>query len=138
MQVRPCVVLPESSGAAGDIYEYVVNGKLPVEGGERRLSARYVKYAAEVLPQIKKLGSELKGANLVSRRPRTRSSTRSSNAVVVAGAAALSAPARWAPQVPQLTFFLPSDDPEGRGTDLSSVILEAVLSDCEKTSDAIM
>jgi hypothetical protein len=105
---RPVIVLADSGGISTKIYKYMTTGELPelstkLKNGEPE-NKKEVDLLRVKLPEIKKLGEELKGAN----------------------------------KVKQLTFFRSCDTHDGEHNDLETDILSAILSDCEKTEDAVM
>lgn len=63
-QARPVVVMPDSGGAAYDIYRFWTRGELPVVLPDGSNDG-YVALCEELLPLIREVGSENTGANQV-------------------------------------------------------------------------
>ena len=124
---RPVVVLPESGGAAQHIYDFVKRGQYP-----QGASPEYLEKAQKLLPEIKRLGEQPKGANNTNQRTRH---TRLEPPPPPRAPAVLTGSR---PAVPTVSFFLTAEDEENESNDFDRFILEAILSDCEKTYDAVM
>ncbi|KAL1519094.1 hypothetical protein AB1Y20_003361 [Prymnesium parvum] len=105
---RPVVVLADSGGAAWDIYSYVTDNVLPRQG-EITSTGRVI--TAEYAAYCERALPEIKHLGKAS---------------------------VGANKTGMITFFRPEYDVEGQRNNLDHMILSAILSDCEKTSDAIM
>ncbi|KAL1512225.1 hypothetical protein AB1Y20_005487 [Prymnesium parvum] len=102
-KARPVVVMPDSGGAAYDIYRYWTSGALPPALDDKS-NEGYIALCDELLPLIRAAGTTRTGAN----------------------------------QVSPLSFFHVGADAEGRDNELDVHLLNAILSDCETTTEAIV
>ena len=109
---RPVVVIADSGGAAADIFAYQQTGKLPDKATPHAFG--------DTKHQV----------------PRAQHFRYCDEArVLLPKIIELGAKPKGANSVPQLSFYSTHDELE---KSLEMVVLDAILSDCEKTSDAIM
>ena len=124
---RPVVVLLDSGGAAADIYRYCkVDGKLPMAAPEPG-SALSLKHAAAVAVAF--------GVDPNEKAPPCSAEYAALAARLLPEIKRMGEEPTGANRTGQLSFFSTADDMD---KSLDMVILEAILSDCEKTTDAIM
>ena len=107
---RPVVVMSESGGVATDIYNYMKYGTFPP------LSDKFEPGTS--VPENKNYVDQLREKLPIIER--------------------LGSKPKGANHTRQLTFFSSTNDVDGQGNDLCNDILEAILSDCEKTVQAVM